>query len=259
MAKNKKSSSFSNNMRYINATFSNTEGWLSDKKIKLPRVSSAKAAQILSETPISEIARLKATDPNDMKKMSRILSTLQRSFTRRADQFINSGIYSHAVQSVLDQSPISQTPSQIIKNSSNAVQARNKMLREIVIYQKFFSDQTSSLRGAYEVMHSQAKRIFGVTKKGSPVYMPNQMEWKRFWSIYNEYNNIYKTDNSNLYSSLVQQSIAYVMQNSYPDSENFLNILDSVHREVHSRLDQENAAEYASDWSDFTDATDLPY
>ena len=259
MAKNKKSSSFSNNMRCINATFNDTSKWLSDKKLKLPRASSSKAAQALAETPIGEIAKLKATDPNDMKQMSKILSTLQRSFTRRADQFINAGIYSHAVQSVLDQSPISQTPSQIIKNSSNVVQARNKMLREIVIYQKFFSDQTSSLRGAYDVMNSQAKRIFGVNKKGIPVYMPNQMEWKKFWSIYNEYNNIYKTDNSNLYSSLVQQSIAYIMQNNYTGSENFMDTLDAVHREVHNRLDQENAEEYASDWSDFTDATDLPY
>ena len=259
MAKNKNSSNFSKKMNYINAVFSNTEDWLTDKKLKLPRASAAKAAQNLAETPISEIAKLKATDQNDMKRMSKILSTLQQSFSRRAEQFINAGIYSHAVQSVLEQSPMSQTPAQIIKNSSNNVQARNKMLRDIVIYQKFFSDQTSSLRGAYEVMNAQAKRIFGTNKKGTPLYMPNQMEWKKFWSIYNEYNNIYKTDNSNLYSSLVQQSIAYVMQNNYTASENFIEILDAVHREVHTRLDQENAEEFASDWSDFTDATDLPY
>lgn len=255
ITKTPRQSAFSRNINAIKSNFANNNAskWLSSSNWKKPRIQKETAAESYAQIPIEDISKLKSKNPSDMKKMAKILSGLQQSFVRRANQFIKSGIFSHAVQSVLDQSPLTQTPAEILKNSENSWSARNKMLREIVIYQKFFTDQTSTLRGAYNVAESNAIRIFGSTPKGAPTYMPTQQEWAQYWSVYSEYMNMYKTDNSYLASDKVQQILGYYMQRGeLNNGADLISVLDKIHRELHRRVDEELYTEFMeeSEWSD---------
>lgn len=70
---------------------------------------------------------------------------------------------------------------------------RNKMYNELFRLQTFFNAKTSTVRGSREVMRQQDISIFGTDERGRPKRRMNLQERTRFWSVYNEFLNTYKT------------------------------------------------------------------
>ena len=76
---------------------------------------------------------------------------------------------------------------------------------ELFHIQEFFKSKTGDVKGAREVMREQDIRIFGVNSRGNPLHRMTIEERTKFWSVYEEFLNTYKTAWSNYGSNRIQQ------------------------------------------------------
>lgn len=112
---------------------------------------------------------------------------------------------------------------------------RNQLEKELRIIHDFWSSKTSTYKGAREEQIIQSTRIFGKTKAGKPRRVLTIEEARKFWSVYDEFYNMYKEGTAKYDSNRVQQIIgeAYVEKDfSNIDMVQFLD-------EVRTRLEQD--------------------
>lgn len=147
----------------------------------------------MSETEISKLS----TKDGSAQEM---LRQFREKFRYREKAFNRAGknVYSPALEKMEDyydrngeRSPEKMTVHQIRS--------------ELFHIQEFFKSKTGDVKGAREVMREQDIRIFGENSRGNPVHRMTIEERTKFWSVYEEFLNTYKTAWSNYGSTRIQQ------------------------------------------------------
>lgn len=136
------------------------------------------------------------------KKLISYLRTLRTGYNRRVGAFSRKGLTSYAQISLEKSSPASLRGVQLNKLT------RNQLIFEIVRYQKFFNDATSSEAGIKKVNREQDARIFGTDKRGRPLNTMSQEEREEYWDFYDEFKAQNKEWSGQPYSETIQQSLA---------------------------------------------------
>lgn len=152
-------------------------------------------------------SRLKSMSETEISKLStkdgsaqEMLRQFREKFRYREKAFNRAGknVYSPALEKMEDyydrngeRSPEKMTVHQIRS--------------ELFHIQEFFKSKTGDVKGAREVMREQDIRIFGVNSRGNPLHRMTIEERTKFWSVYEEFLNTYKTAWSNYGSNRIQQ------------------------------------------------------
>lgn len=204
----------------------------------------------IASMPIEEIAKLKAKNPDDMKKFAQYINTLRRGYHLRLKEFENAGLYSYAGDAVKERSKLKDVPASQITKGKDPASARNSLLAEFAKYQQFFEDKTSTIEGIIEENRKQDVRIFGEDEYGNPLGTLTKDQRVDFWSAYMEFQN----DNANLVSSYEYSSRAIQMlrevlyENGFKNKANLLEeskqfILDQVKErmEAYQRYKEEQS------------------
>lgn len=179
----------------------------------------------VADIPIEEIAKLKAKNPDDMKKLAQYINTLRRGFNARVRQIQKAGLYSYAADATEKRSRLKNMPASQITKGRDPASARNALLAEFAKYQQFFEDKTSTVSGILEENRKQDERIFGVDDYGNPLGTLTQEQRVDFWSAWSEF----QSQNANLvstreYSARAVQMLREVLyDNGFGKKENLLN------------------------------------
>lgn len=189
----------------------------------------------IAEIPIEEIAKLKAKNPDDMKKLARYVNTLRRGFHARVKQIKKANLYSYAVEARGERSKLKDIPASKITKGRDPSSARNALLSEFAKYQQFFEDKTSTVEGVLEANREQDKLIFGVDDEGNPLGTLNDKQRVEFWSAWSEFQN----QNANLvstreYSARAVQMLREVLYDN--GLEKNANILDTARQFVMDQM-----------------------
>lgn len=194
------------------------------KKSKKRRLTKAER---IARVPIEELTTLKGDEGR--KQLLSYVRTLRTGYVRRVASFRRRGIYSYA-QDAFERNAPEGLPEKLKDYT------RNQLIGEIARYQHFFSSQTSSLEGINAVNEAQDARIFG-EKKGDPIDTFTQSQRRKFWSLYDEYKNIYKDGIATYTSETVQQFLAsaYVVDDVMPEYDKalFLEIVENMLSQEH--------------------------
>ena len=178
----------------------------------------------IADIPIEEIAKLKAKNPDDMKKLAQYINTLRRGFHSRVRQIEKAGLYSYAADAAEERSKLKDVPASQITKGRDPSSARNALLSEFAKYQQFFENKTSTVEGILEENREQDKRIFGVDDYGNPLGTLTKDQRVDFWSAWSEFQN----QNANLvstreYSARAIQMLREVLyDNGFGKNENLL-------------------------------------
>lgn len=179
-------------------------------------------AEKIARIPIEDI--VKASKDNGLKELVDNVRSLRSGYKRRVASFKSRGIISYA-QIALEEGRLG--PEKPVNKLT-----RNQLLLEFARYSKFFNDKTSSIKGAIEVNRAQDVRIFGQDKRGKPLREMTDMERKRFWTVYEEFN-IQHPNGIAIYSSdKIQQAIGRVIEEGKRPETDFMSLLDMVHNEL---------------------------
>lgn len=178
----------------------------------------------IASIPIEEIAKLKATNPDDMKKLAQYINSLRRGFQARLRQIEQAGLYSYAADATVEHSKLKNLPASKITKGRDPASARNALLSEFAKYQQFFSSETSTVEGIRKVNYEQDVLIFGKDDEG-PLDTLTDEQRTIFWSAWMEFQNSHMNlVSSRDYSERALQMLREVLY--YNDFENRLNILD---------------------------------
>ena len=228
---------------------------------KKPRV---RKYETIAAMPIEEIAKLKAKNPDDMKKFAQYINTLRRGYHLRLKEFEKADLYSYAGDAVEKRSKLKDVPASQITKGKDLATARNALLAEFAKYQQFFEDKTSTIEGILEENREQDIRIFGKDEEGNPLGTLTKDQRIDFWSAYMEFQN----DHANLVSSYEYSSRAIQMlrevlyENKFKEKPNLLEeskqfILDQLkermeayHRYKEEQTIRETANVYAGNRND---------
>ena len=178
----------------------------------------------VADIPIEEIAKLKAKNPEDMKKLAQYINTLRRGFKARVRQIQKAGLYSYAADATEERSKLKNLPASQITKGRDPASARNALLAEFAKYQQFFEDKPSTVSGILEENRKQDERIFGVDDYGNPLGTLTQEQRVDFWSAWSEF----QSQNANLvstreYSARAVQMLREVLyDNGFGQKENLL-------------------------------------
>lgn len=178
----------------------------------------------IASLPIEEVAKLKAKNPEDMKKLAQYINSLRRGFQARVRQIQKAGLYSYAADATVDRSKLKNLPASQITKGRDPASARNALLSEFAKYQQFFEDKTSTVSGILEENRKQDERIFGVDDYGNPLGTLTQEQRVDFWSAWSEF----QSQNANLvstreYSARAVQMLREVLyDNGFGQKENLL-------------------------------------
>ena len=180
-------------------------------------------AEKIAEMPAEEIARWKT------EEVEKNLKKLRTSYSRRVASFHKKGLVSQAEL----QYNVSNLPTKKIEDMT-----RNQMLLEVSKIKSFFEAKTSTEKGIREVNRQQDIAIFGANKKGNPRYSMTNEERTRYWSLYTEFNNMYKTDSSKYGSESIQQMLGEIMLKNDMNHDDFVAVLDEVQSRLKSEYDR---------------------
>lgn len=189
----------------------------------------------IAEIPIEEIAKLKAKNPDDMKKLAQYINTLRRGFHSRVRQIKKANLYSYAADATEERSKLKDLPASQITKGRDPSSARNALLAEFAKYQQFFEDKTSTVEGILEENREQDKRIFGVDDEGNPLGTLTKDQRVDFWSAWSEFQN----QNANListkeYSARAVQMLREVLYDN--GFEKNTNLLDTARQFVMDQM-----------------------
>lgn len=85
---------------------------------------------------------------------------------------------------------------------------------ELEHLRKFFEADSSTVKGAKQLVKEQSARIFGTDEAGKNRYTMSSSQAAEFWAVYNEYRSLHPTDTTKD-SNRIQQIIgAFVMSTS---------------------------------------------
>ena len=162
-------------------------------------------AEQTAEIPWEELVKLKAKNPEDMKKLRSYVNLLRQGYNRRIAEFKRKGIFSYAADAA-KKSKVKNIPVTQLTKGMSPDRARNTLLAEFAKYQQFFQSKTSNIAGIREVNAEQDKRIFKDSTTRSTM---NDDERETFWSLFEEFNsNAGITKTAYMTSSRIQQYIA---------------------------------------------------
>lgn len=163
-----------------------------------------KAEQIAKMSP-EMFSKIK-NDEAGRQQLISYLRTLNSGYNRRISSFRRNHLVSHAEISFEASFAKSPRKELVVKNLT-----RNQLLLEIARYSKFFNDKTSSVAGIKEVNKEQDKRIFGTDKRGRPLKTMTAEERTLYWTIYDEFKNMFPEWRGQPYSESIQTLLADVM------------------------------------------------
>lgn len=201
----------------------------------MPRKRRKTAAETIAEIPIEEIQKLSGSE--GMKQLARYVNVLKQGVKRRAEQFARAGEFSYALDALEKQKPSMKKASDI-GIGQPTMRRRGKLVSDIVKYQQFFKDQTSTLEGIKEVNRKQDIRIFGEVlneegeKTGAPVATMTADERREFWSVYMEYEKSpqYAVDLTGYVASSTVQMLLQDMMTKHPTLDK-AQLMEKVHEE----------------------------
>jgi len=188
-------------------------------------------AEKIADTPLEEISKWK------QKEMATTLKKLRTSYSRRIASFHRKGIVSEA--------EIAFGAGNSIKRSIDDM-TRNQMLYEVARLQAFFRARTSTERGVREVNRAQDASIFGVNSRGVPKYTMNNEERARYWALYTEYHNMYKSESTSYSSESIKQVLGEILRSREINPSDFVAILDRVQSELESKRESELEEDFAA-------------
>lgn len=139
-------------------------------------------------------------------ELRKAVSTLRTGYTRRTGAFRRKGIVSQAQIMTERASTGKLVP---LKKMT-----RQQLLHEYAKYSQFFKSETSTEEGVFKVNMEQDIRIFGKNESGVPNYRMTNEERQKYWSLYDEYMNMYPT--RVVSSEQVQQILADALFSNAP-------------------------------------------
>ena len=158
-------------------------------------------------------AKIKSMDASEISKLDQkhaaeLLRQFREKFRYRQKAFDRAGknVYSPAVEKMegyYERNGV-QSP-----ESMNV----NRIRSELFHIQEFFNSKTADVSGARKVMREQDARIFGVNERGVPRYRMTIEERTKFWSVYEEYLNTFKADETRYGSDKIQQFLGDITIN----------------------------------------------
>lgn len=158
-------------------------------------------------------AKIKSMDASEISKLDQkhaaeLLRQFREKFRYRQKAFNRAGknVYSPAMEKMegyYDRNGV-QSP-----ESMNV----NRIRSELFHIQEFFNSKTADVSGARKVMREQDARIFGVNERGVPRYRMTIEERTKFWSVYEEYLNTFKADETRYGSDKIQQFLGDITIN----------------------------------------------
>lgn len=104
--------------------------------------------------------------------------------------------------------------------------------KELRIIHDFWSSKTSTYKGAREEQLLQSARIFGTNKSGKPKKTLTIEEARKFWSVYDEFYNMYKEGTAKYDSNRVQQIIGEEYSEKNFAEVDMVQFLDDVHKRL---------------------------
>lgn len=158
-------------------------------------------------------AKIKSMDASEISKLDQkhaaeLLRQFREKFRYRQKAFDRAGknVYSPAMEKMegyYERNGV-QSP-----ESMNV----NRIRSELFHIQEFFNSKTADVSGARKVMREQDARIFGVNERGVPRYRMTIEERTKFWSVYEEYLNTFKADETRYGSNKIQQFLGDITIN----------------------------------------------
>lgn len=136
---------------------------------------------------------------------------------------------------------------------------RNQMLGELFASQSFHSAQTSTVAGARKVAREQDIRIFGAKPSGAPRAKMTREQRTKFWSLYGEFQRLYKNAEYLYGSNRIQQALGQMIKGDKAKSISNLSVeeLDSLFNYLQSEMQEEqggyefdDANVYSGRWTD---------
>ena len=177
---------------------------------------------------------MKLSGKEGRKKLEGYVKSLKFGYKRRVQSFKKKEIVSYA-QIALEGTLPPGKEVQLTKMT------RNQLILEFARYSKFFQDKTSTEEGIKEVNRQQDIRIFGSDQKGRPNRTMTYAERKRYWDLYEEYQNQQPTANSSYGSESIQQMLAEALfDNGGTPGDNLVDFLDRVEKRLAKKSREEN-------------------
>lgn len=170
---------------------------------------------------------------DNRKQVEKDLTLLRRSYIRRVEAFQRRNLISHAQIALESSMPQG-------KQKKLSEMTHNQLILEYARYAKFFTDETSTVEGIKRINREQDIRIFGADKRGRPNRTMTSQERERYWSLYEEYQNMHPTASSRYGSESVQQQLADAIFSLGDPSQNLVSFLDSVEQKLHQQYITEN-------------------
>lgn len=154
-------------------------------------------------------------------ELEKIVKVMRTGYLRRVQQFARRDEISYAQIMFEGSKPEKQVPF--------SKMTRNQVYMEYARYAHFFKSVTSNIKGIHSVNKAQDISLFGADSRGRPLYRMNNEERKRYWSLYDEFNNQKKTSMAKFGSETIQQFIADAMFGSdFIDQTNLSDFFDQV-------------------------------
>lgn len=177
---------------------------------------------------------MKLSGKEGRKKLESYVKSLKFGYKRRVQSFKRKDLVSYA-QIAFEGSLPPGKEVQLTKMT------RNQLILEFARYSKFFQGVTSSEAGIKEVNRQQDTRIFGADQNGRPKRTMTNAERKKYWSLYDEYNNQHPTGNSRYGSESIQQMLAEALFDvGGTPGENLVDFLDRVEESLAQKSREEN-------------------
>lgn len=100
--------------------------------------------------------------------------------------------------------------------------------RELRIHHDFWSAKTSSIKGAKDTIREMSANFFGSDKRGRPRHILNESELSEVWSLYHEFQNMYKESSAKYDSYRLQTVIGAAFESEVFDPKDFAQTLKSI-------------------------------
>ena len=189
-------------------------------------------AEQIANMPMEQVMKLSGKEGR--KKLESYVKSLKFGYKRRVQSFKKKDLVSHA-QIALEGTLPQGKEVQLTKMT------RNQLILEFARYSSFFHGVTSTEEGIKEVNRQQDVRIFGADQKGRPKRTMTNAERKKYWSLYEEYQNQQPTANSRYGSESIQQMLAEALfDNGGSPGENLVDFLDRVEKRLAKKHREEN-------------------
>ena len=179
------------------------------------------------------LSQLEWKDIRDLKlKEARpLLKKARQALESRAKSLEKSGVYSQALENV-----------KTALKDTKAV-SRTKLgeaQKEIYRISKFFGEKGSTIAGARKIATQQDIAIFGANESGRPIHRMKPAQRARFWSIYNEYLETYKTAEAIYGSNKIQQFLGDAIWNNRknPNFDVNADTLESINLKLYNIEEQ---------------------